>query len=60
MKLALRVGRYISRNFCSTALFPPPSATVMTVKKLAIPEKCQQVGLSKRSGYLIPTGAKTN
>jgi hypothetical protein len=38
MKLALSVGRYISRSLCDTARRPPPSATVMTVKKVAIPK----------------------
>jgi hypothetical protein len=37
MKLALRVGTYISRNLWKTARFPPPSAIVMTVKNNAIP-----------------------
>jgi hypothetical protein len=37
MKLAFRVGRYISRSLWEMALRPPPSAMVMTVKKVAIP-----------------------
>jgi len=37
MKLAFSVGRYMSRSLWDTALRPPPSAMVITVKKVAIP-----------------------
>jgi hypothetical protein len=37
MKLAFRVGIYMSRSLWDTALRPPPSAIVMTVKKVAMP-----------------------
>jgi hypothetical protein len=36
-KLALRAGTYTSWNFLVTARLPPPSATVMNVKKAARP-----------------------
>jgi hypothetical protein len=38
MKFAFRVGRYMSRSLWDTALRPPPSAMVITVKKVAIPD----------------------
>lgn len=37
MKLALSVGMYMSLSLFETALRPPPSATVMAVKKTPIP-----------------------
>lgn len=37
MKFAFRAGRYTSWNFRATARLPPPSATVMNVKKHAKP-----------------------
>ena len=41
MKFAFIVGKYMSRSLCDTARLPPPSATVMTVKKVAIPSNYQ-------------------
>jgi len=38
MKFAFRVGRYMSRSLWDTALRPPPSAMVITVKKVAMPD----------------------
>lgn len=57
IKLALRVGRYISRSLFDTARRPPPSATVMTVKNVAIPAYVSG-NTQKISTYNIPTGAK--
>lgn len=37
IQLALSAGTYMSWNLRCTALFPPPSATVMNVKKHARP-----------------------
>ena len=58
-KLAFRVGRYTSRNFCVSALRPPPSAMVMYEKKQARPAHGRSVRVRNPSArHHIPNGAK--
>jgi hypothetical protein len=59
MKLAFRVGRYMSRSLWDTARRPPPSAIVITVKKVAIPDLWLVAVISMHHTMQdIPTGAK--
>ena len=59
MKFAFRVGRYISRSLCDTARLPPPSAMVMTVKKVAIPkETLAMLRVPGRQGNTNPLAQK--
>lgn len=53
IKFALSVGRYMSRNLREIARRPPPSATVITEKNIAIPVDNQYVI------FLVPIGSFT-
>ena len=56
MKLAFKAGRYTSWNFRITALRPPPSVTVMNVKKHANPVPHQYNASEKLSSGLTHRG----